>query len=104
MSDVDTAKELAGGDFDAALEHAIEFGMAAGAKAERDRIAAIVRSAEAEHCGATALMLALHESRIDVACARTILRQVPAVDAPTSNVVDVAARRAALKLIERKPE
>jgi hypothetical protein len=99
---VNTAKELADGSFDHALENAIEFGMAEGCKIERARIAAIVGCPEAQHCQGTALMLALHESRITVECARGVLVHVPAIDAPTTNVIDVAARRAALKLIGRK--
>ena len=100
---ISTAKMLADGDFDRALENAIEFGMAEGAKAERARIAEIVHSPEARHCQATALMLALHDGRLTVSCVCEILRAVPALDAPTANIVDIAAaRRAALTLIDQK--
>jgi hypothetical protein len=99
---ISTAKMLSDGDFDRALENAIEFGMAEGAKAERARIAEIVHSPEARHCQATALMLALHDGRLTVSGVREILRAVPALDAPTANIVDVAARRAALTLIDQK--
>jgi hypothetical protein len=97
---VDTAKKLADGDFDHALENAIEFGMIEGVALERARIAAIMSSPEARHCQATALMLALHDGGLTVACVRDILKAVPDFDAPSANIVDVAARRAALKVIE----
>jgi hypothetical protein len=99
---VETAKMLADGDFDRALENAIEFGMIEGVAVERSRIAAIMRSPEARNCQATALMLALHDSRLTVECVREILDHVPSVNASTANVVDIAARRAALKMIEGK--
>jgi hypothetical protein len=99
---VAVSKSLADGDFDRALETAIEFGMAEGAKAERARIGAILRLAEAQTCVGTAILLALPENALTPACVRNILQAVPVLDATTANVVDVAARRAALKLIEEK--
>jgi hypothetical protein len=98
----DTAKALADGDFDRALEAAIEFGMIEGAKDERARIASILRSAEAQTCVGTAILLAIHESAMTLQHVRDILGHVPVIDAPTTNVIDVAARRAALKLIDQK--
>jgi hypothetical protein len=99
---VEQAKLLADGSFDHALETAIEFGMVEGAKAERGRIASILRCAEAQTCVGTAILLAVHESAMTLECVRDILRHVPAVETPTTNIIDVAARRAALKLIGRK--
>jgi hypothetical protein len=98
---VSTAKELANGSFDHALENAIEFGMIEGAKAERARIASILRCAEAQTCVGTAILLAIHESAMTLQHVRDILQHVPAIDASTANVVDVRARRAALRLIDK---
>jgi hypothetical protein len=98
----DTAKALADGDFDRALENAIEFGMIEGAKAERARIASILQSKEARTCIGTAILLALHETAMTPECVRDILQHVPLIAAPTANIVDVAARRAALTLIDQK--
>lgn len=97
---VAVAKSLAAGDFDRALENAIEFGMIEGAKAERARIGEILRSAEAQTCVGTAIQIALFDNALSPACVRNILRAVPVLNAPTSNVIDVAARRAAIELIE----
>jgi hypothetical protein len=99
---ISTAKELADGSFDRALETAIEFGMVEGAKAERLRIASILRCPEAQNCIGTALLLALHDSALTLRCVRGILDHVPSVNASTANVVDIAARRAALIMIEGK--
>lgn len=98
---VSTAKMLADGDFDRVLENAIAFGMIEGAKVERARIASIVQSKEAQTCIGTAILLALHDGALTPTCVRGILQAVPTIDASTANVVDVAARRAALKLIDQ---
>lgn len=96
-TNLEEAKLLADGSFDRALENAIEFGMVEGAKAERARISTIIREAEG-HCVGTAIVLALHESALTPERVRDVLRHVPA--APTANIIDIAARRAALVVIE----
>jgi hypothetical protein len=101
MSGLEEAKALADGSFDHALEHAIEHGMVEGARAERARIGAILRSAE-PHCVGTAIILALHDSALTPERVRDILRHVPAIDASTANIIDIAARRAALTVIEQR--
>jgi hypothetical protein len=95
VTNLEEAKALADGSFDRALELSIEYGMVEGAKAERARIGAILRSAE-PHCVGTAIILALHDGALTPERARDVLRRVPA----PANVIDIAARRAALIVIE----
>jgi hypothetical protein len=95
VTNLEEAKALADGSFDRALENAIMYGMTEGAKAERARIGVILRSAE-PHCVGTAIILALHDGALKPERVRDVLRHVPA----PANVIDIAARRAALIVIE----
>ena len=90
-------------DPDRTLESAIIRGIRAGIDLERRRIAAILRAPEAAGRLELALWLALHEADIPDECAIGIMASA----APTgsADVIDIAARRAALKLIlTRKPD
>jgi len=99
MNALTLARMMAGPDFNEGLEAAIFFGITEGAKQERRRVSEIVNCPEAEGRQGSALQIALMDVAFPSHAAREVLAGLARREDAAANVVDVAARRAAMKII-----